>query len=149
MSMYEMATSGLGWTNLPGNPTCPDYPGYEQRCFRTTTVDGSPPEQDFAAAQGCVANNTPCSTTSNNPGNVWCCPPGWPRPPGSPPLQPGESPPAPPAAPGVARWFQQSVRQWWFWTGAVGLAAVAFFGYKEFQARRFDMPRLTSAFDEE
>lgn len=128
---------GLGWSDVVGHPTCPDYPGYEQRCFRTTTVDGQPPEQDFARAQGCAPIGQPCSTSpAGNPGLVWCCPPGWPRPPGSAPLEPGQTPPAPPAPPGVGRWLQQSSSQWWFWVGALGLAGLAFFGYKEYEARR-------------
>jgi hypothetical protein len=94
--MYER--SGLGWSNWrssPGDP-CDAMPNGQQRCFRTTTVDGQPPEQAFAAAQGCVRQGTQCSTTAGNPGLVWCCPPGWPIGPGGPPIEPGEQPPRPP-----------------------------------------------------
>lgn len=93
--MYEFDTRGLGFTNWrtsPGDP-CSEVRNGQQRCFRTTTVDGQPPEQEFAAAQGCLSRQEPCSTSAGNPGIVWCCPPGWPLQPGSPPLEPGEAPP--------------------------------------------------------
>lgn len=93
--MYEFDATGLGFTNWrtsPGDP-CSEISGGQQRCFRTTEVDGQPAEQEFAAAQGCVSRREPCNTTYGNPGIVWCCPPGWPLQPGSPPLGPGEQPP--------------------------------------------------------
>lgn len=120
---------GLGWSDVVGNPTCPDYPGYQQRCFTTAVVDGRPAEQDFAREQGCVAMNSPCSTShGNNPGSVWCCAPGWPRAPRPAELKEGESevPPAPPPPPGFQRW----VREWWFWGIVGGVGAIAFFGWQ-------------------
>lgn len=121
----------LGFSDVVGHPTCPDYPGYQQRCFTTVAVDGRPAEQDFARAQGCVSINSPCSTSpGNNPGSIWCCAPGWPRPPGSPPLQSGEAPPPTPSLPGIQTW----IRQWWFWGLVGGAGAAAFFGWKLWQA---------------
>ena len=126
--MYE----ALGFSDVVGNPACPDYPGYQQRCFTTGTVNDQPPEQGFARAQGCVLRGGPCTTTGGNQGNVWCCAPGWPRPPGSAPLQPGEAPPVPPPPPGIQRW----VREGWFWGLVGGIGVAGFFGWRLWQRSR-------------
>ena len=93
--MYQRV--GMGWSDLPGAQRCDLVPNGEQRCFRTTTVDGRPPEQNFAASSGCLPLDVDCQTSpAGNPGLTWCCPPGWPIPPGAPPQEPGEMPPEPP-----------------------------------------------------
>lgn len=131
--MYERAhetLQGLGFSDVVGHPTCPDYPGYQQRCFTTVEVNGQPAEQEFARAQGCVLQGGPCTTSpGGNQGNIWCCAPGWPRPPGSAPLQPGEVPPTPPPPPGI----QRVIREWWFWGLIGGVGVAAFFGWKMWQ----------------
>jgi hypothetical protein len=124
--MYER--SGMGFTNWrssPGDP-CSEVSNGQQRCFRTTTVDGRPPEQDFAAANGCVSRREVCSTSYGNPGIVWCCPPGWPLQPGSPPLEPGEEPPA---ASGQGSSLITAA------VPALGLAALAAAGYFYWKSR--------------
>ena len=96
--MYEYNATGLGFTNWrtsPGDP-CSEISGGQQRCFRTTEVNGQAAEQEFAAVQGCLSRQEPCNTSYGNPCIVWCCPPGWPLQPGSPPLEPGERPPEQP-----------------------------------------------------
>jgi hypothetical protein len=109
--MYERV--GMGWSNWRDSPgdSCDQVPDGQQRCFRTTAVNGQPNEQSFARSQGCVLRGDQCSTSDGNPGNVWCCPPGWPIGPGAPPLEPRESPP-------VASSMMQAL-PW-----VVGLAAV-------------------------
>lgn len=123
--------SSLGFSDIPGHPTCPDYPGYEQRCFTTVVVQGRPAEQEYARSQGCVPQERPCTTTGGNQGSIWCCAPGWPRFPGT-PLKEGESetPPTPPPPPGIQRW----VRQWWFWGVVGGFGLAAYFGWKSYQS---------------
>lgn len=121
--------SGLGWTNVVGSTTCNEVPEGQPRCFRTTTVDGSPPEEDFARNQGCLPldSGADCETSPyGNPGKQWCCPTGWPREPGAGPLQPGEFPPAPPGLMSKLQFWKQ---YWWFWALAVGVPATAILGY--------------------
>lgn len=136
--MYEFDASGLGFTNWrtsPGDP-CSEVSGGQQRCFRTTTVAGDcpqhggqcPPEQEFAAAQGCISRREPCSTSAGNPGIVWCCPPGWPLQPGSPPLGPGERPPQAPVVPA-------SVARYAPWVVAVAAAGGALWYYMRQKGR--------------
>jgi len=126
--MYE----ALGWTNVRGGSTCIEVPDGEQRCFRTTTVqgpDGTPygPEQTFAMKQGCVQSGASCMTSPyQNPGNIWCCPPGWPRSPGAGPLRPGEAPPAPP---GLQNKFTFYSQYWWFWAIALATPVVGYLAY--------------------
>jgi len=123
--------SGLGFSDVVGHPTCPDYPGYQQRCFTTVAVNGQPDEQNYARSQGCVAINTPCTTSpGGNQGSVWCCAPGWPHTP-----VPGEIPPTPPTPPPPPG-FQTWIRQWWFWGLVGGAGAAAFFGWKLWQQSR-------------
>jgi hypothetical protein len=121
--------SSLGFSDVVGHPTCPDYPGYQQRCFTTVAVDGRPAEQEYARSQGCVAMNSPCTTSpGGNQGSIWCCAPGWPHVP-----VPGETPPIPPAPPPPPG-FQTWIRQWWFWGLVGGVGAAAFFGWKLWQS---------------
>ena len=125
MSEYLKA---LGWSDVRGGGTCLEVPGGEQRCFRTGIVRGFGPEQTFATRQGCVKiNNTSCFTSpSHNEGNIWCCPPGWPKAPGD-TRQPGEFPPAPP---GLSNKFVFYSQYWWFWAMAFAVPVVGYLGYK-------------------
>lgn len=130
--MYEQ-TTGMGFTNWrtsPGDP-CSQVSGGQQRCFRTTTVDGHLPEQDFARVQGCVPRGEACSTSYGNPGLVWCCPPGWPLQPGSPPLDPGEQPPE---APIVSPAMMQMLP--WLAVAGAAVAGAAGFGFWYWQRGR-------------
>lgn len=119
---------GLGWSQVVGRPSCQEVPNGHQVCFRTETVEGYGPEQQFARNQGCVPSGGSCTTSPHgNVGNIWCCPEGWPREPGSGPLQPGEFPPAPP---GVMNKIQFWSQYWWFYALAAGVPTVAYLGYR-------------------
>ena len=120
---------GLGWTRIEDRPTCDEVPSGQQFCFRAQTVDGNPPEQIFAQNQGCLPLRTGarCETSSENEGLKWCCPPGWPREPGSEPLHPGQFPPSPPGVMNKIKFWGQ---YWWFWALVAGVPAVAYLGYR-------------------
>jgi len=140
--MYE----ALGWSDVRGHGTCTEVPNGEQRCFRTEEVhdpeDGTvyPPEQNFAIRQGCVkcvsrSGDAGCFTSpAQNPGNIWCCPPKWPRAPGAPDLLPGEFPPAPP---GLTNKFNFYSQYWWFWAILAAIPLVGYLGYKTFNREKF------------
>lgn len=125
--MYEAA---LGWSDVRGGGTCTEVPNGEQRCFRTETVrgpDGTPygPEEAFAKRQGCVRSGTSCLTSpAQNPGAIYCCPPGWPRAPGD--TRPG-FPPAPPRLQDKFAFYSQ---YWWFWAIIAAVPVVGYLGYK-------------------
>lgn len=123
---------GLGWTGVTGNVTSCDeiQPDGHRICFRTTTVDGHPPEERFARNQGCIPlqSAASCRTSPyNNPGKQYCCPKDWPRAPGSPAPQPGEFPPAPPGLMNKIEFYRQ---YWWFWALLAGVPVVGFLGYQ-------------------
>lgn len=128
--MYEQA---LGWSDVRGGGTCTEVPNGEQRCFRTERFEGPDGtiyghEQTFAARQGCLPSGENCLTSpSQNPGNIWCCPPDWPRSPGAGPLRPGEAPPAPP---GLMNKFTFYSQYWWFWAIIAAVPVVGYLGYK-------------------
>lgn len=119
---------GFGWSPVVDRPSCQEIPNGHQVCFRTETVDGYGPEQQFARNQGCIPSGGACNTSPHgNVGNIWCCPEGWPREPGSGPLQPGEFPPSPP---GVMNKIQFWSQYWWFYALAMGVPAVGYLGYR-------------------
>lgn len=109
----------LGWSELPDRPACNSVPSGQQRCFRT-------PERELAISYGCVPAGINCQTTDGNPGAVWCCPSGWPRPVGASAIAPDIKPPIPPFV-GVMSIF---AGDWWFWLGAVSASAFAYFTYE-------------------
>jgi len=115
---------GLGWSEIAGNPSCPDRPGYRQRCFRTAPVNGRLAEQDFARSQGCISIDQPCNTApEGDPGSVWCCPPNRPS------LEDGgeKTPPGPPS---MLSQVQGYVGQWWFWGILIGAGVTFYFAKK-------------------
>jgi len=69
--MYESTALGaLGWSDLPGYPSCATIAGGGiKRCF-------TPAQADLSCAQscGCISTTQTCRTTSGNQGNVYCCP---------------------------------------------------------------------------
>jgi hypothetical protein len=75
--MYEH--SAMGWSPVYETPTndqrvqklCLEYPQGRQYCFTEN-------ERQFAHGRACEQIGWPCSTADNNPGDVWCCPPGFP-----------------------------------------------------------------------
>jgi len=106
--MYEY---GLGWSDVPANPPCPQVTDGTQKCFL-------PDEEKFAVAQGCATHGALCTTTDGNRGTVFCCPPGWPRPPGATTPE-GVKPPLSPDA-SLLQAFQNRMDAWWFWPGVFG-----------------------------
>ena len=113
---YAKGMQGLGWTRVPERPGCSEVPGGEQICFRTTEVEGSPPEQDFARERGCAPMSLACETSPyGNPGLTWCCPSGW------------------------ETYTQETTeavfRNPWFYAGLVGTGLALYFGWKIFAGR--------------
>lgn len=120
--MYEYNPRGMGWSPVNEPPTftqlmfgdertqkqCMEWPNGRQYCFV------EPDEYQFAYDSACERIGWPCNTAENNPGAVWCCPPGFPDSPVRPaepapvepepqPQQPQPGPaPQPPALPEVA-----------------------------------------------
>ena len=140
---------GLGFTRVAGGTPCDEVPEGEPFCFRTTTVDGNPPEQRFARNQGCLplSSGANCNTSPyGNPGSQWCCPPGWPREPGAGPLQPGEFPPAPP---GIMNKIQFWGQYWWFWALVAGIPVAGYLGYQFLKDEGYiaDYPTLEDTYD--
>lgn len=141
--------TGLGFTRVEGRPICDEVTNGQQFCFRnTTTVDGHPPEERFAINQGCLPlrSGAQCETSPyGNPGNKFCCPSGWPREPGSGPLQPGEFPPSPPGVGNKITFWSQ---YWWFWALVAGVPVAGYLGYRYLQDAGYikDTPYLMDTY---
>jgi hypothetical protein len=134
--MYE----ALGWSDVRGGGTCNEVPDGEQRCFRNTAVTGPDgidygSEEPFARRQGCVPSGEDCHTSpAQNPGKIWCCPPGWPRTAEDGLALPGQYPPAPP---GLMNKFNFYSQYWWFWAIMLAVPVVGYLGYKTFNREKF------------
>ena len=101
MSYERVAAGGLGWSELNSlNPLSSSWPRTRFICGGTPTgarasrqicfIDNDPLEQATAQRAGCTQSHKPWFASStvtecrtdpgNNPGHIWCCPEGAPRP---------------------------------------------------------------------